>query len=215
MSVNTDGLCSTCATFVWMKGVAMKRLATWLIGGAAIVLTVAVDAALAFDEPDGFRGAKWGDSEAIVREKLTASLNTRLFPCWAHGDATKWLADRSCSVDTTVGAVPVTAYLDFRADKLVGFSLAFGPDGYDVMERAFLDRFGAPTSARDEPVKTKAGVEHMNRRLTWLGATVRVELVRYAGKVTQSSALYRLLTDDDVAMKLRREGVSKAAEDLR
>ena len=98
------------------------------------------------------------------------------------------IADRECSIDATVGAIPVVAYMRFRADRLIGFSLMFSSDHFDVMQRAFLERFGAPTAARDEPGKTGAGVEYLNRRLAWRGQKVRVVLVRFACKITSSSA---------------------------
>lgn len=196
------------------------RLALVLIGVLAFGGVLPV---LAFQEPDGFQGAKWGESEAVVRTKLGVEPPTSVSPGrlpprdWACHDYTaenRWLGDRYCTVWVTIGDIRLPATPVFRGDKFVSVSFAFPEHRFSVMEGAFLERFGPPTSTKEDVIRTRAGVEYLNRTHRWIGPTVEVTLSRYGSRVTSSSASYHLRSDLETAAKLRQEGASKASKGL-
>lgn len=209
----------------------MRRILGSLVAIGAILSSMS--AACAFEEPEGFKEAKFGDSEQAVRAKLNIPPPT-YFPafvlrgqvitpartfdvsCHSYGTDEAWLGDRSCSSRAErIGDIPVKVIYTFRADKLVRISLTFSPRAYPQMKLAFLSRFGKPSDVKESVVKTGMGVEYLNETLTWVGPTVKISLFKYLSNVTESDAHYELLSDSATAELLRREQGMKAADDLK
>jgi len=135
----------------------------------AIVL-FASPAVSAFNEPEGFRGAKWGQSEAEVRAALGIEKRGAMdTDCYDVPADSKWIGDRTCRASHKVGDVPVKLTAVFRTDRLVRLSMTFRVTDFDQMQAAFIQRFGQAGSNRESVVKSGAGVEYRNRKLTWTG----------------------------------------------
>jgi hypothetical protein len=186
---------------------------------AVVTILIALSlpaSALAFEEPDGFKGARWGQSEGHVRAALAIDPRGEVvFDCYAIPVASKHIGDRSCRASAAVGTIPVRVTTVFRADRLIHISFAFDVRHFDQMEASFIGRFGEPEPIKESIVKSGAGVEYVNRTLSWRGQTVWVTLRKYAGTVKDSSASYTLLSDLEVSEKLKREGAGRGAEDLK
>ena len=182
-----------------------------LVAAGLIILAVilSADPGRAFNEPRGFKEAKFGDSEELVRSKVKPD------HCFEHSKETAWAGDRACGGPGTIGEIPVDVLYTFRANRLVAIYFYFKPDDFSDLKAAFVTRFGQPALSDKFVVKTGAGVEYLNEVLTWKGKTVGIDLVKYSGKVTEGSAGYVLLSDSATAAELRRQKGSKAAEDLK
>jgi hypothetical protein len=182
------------------------RLAACLLG---LTLLTSVPGH-AFNEPDGFRGAPWGASEAEVKEKAAGSHAA----CLETPSQYRWLADRTCHGEFDLGSVTIKAHYSFRGDRFTGASLTFPAEGFDAVEHTFIQRYGPPTSTEDEPGKTRAGLEFLNRRHMWIGPKIVIRLVRYGDRLTHSSASLRTHEDLATSRQLREQQLRDAAKGL-
>jgi hypothetical protein len=202
------------------------------IAATTVLLLSLSGPAVAFEEPEGFKEAKFGDSEQAVRTKLNIPPPTyhpafvvggkeltpaRTFDssCLSYQKDMAWAGDRLCSQPNKIGDIPVSVSYSFRDDRLVRISFGFRPDLYPQMKLAFLSRFGTPTDTNERIVKTGSGVEYLNEELVWTSSTLRIFVSKYLNKITESGASYDLLSEIATTARLRREQGSKAAEDLK
>jgi hypothetical protein len=166
-----------------------KKLFDLMLGESVLLLMLS-GLSLAFNEPDNFRGAKWGMTpEEVQQQKICGE---GLGPSELLGARTKSKDPRvrlfSCSEFVRVGPVEVFLLLRFLDNGLSRIDLSFKPSDFTVLEAAFRERYGEPTSARDNPIKTRAGVSYNQRELLWSGNNVLIRLRRYSGRVTSSDA---------------------------
>jgi hypothetical protein len=207
-----------------------QGLGTWIVIG---VMVLTMGTSFAFEEPEGFKEAKFGDSEQAVRGKLNIPAPTysppfaaggrvllpgRTFDLSCHSVEQEYrtqLGHRFCNQGATIGDIPVGVRYTFRDDKLVDISFSFEVVAYPEMALAFLSRFGKPSERDEHIVTTGRGVEYLNEALTWSGPVVVIFLSKYAATVTSSSARYRLVSEYAAVDELRREQGAKGAKDLK
>lgn len=175
----------------------MTRLA--LAVTVAVVLT---SPALAFNEPDGFRGLKWGASV----DDLVDSSSKR-------GDATVLCPPSGslyaiCSTEAVIGPAPASVDYRFRDGRFVSVAVRFQPAQFSGIAETFVQRYGPPTKRSQESVQTLGGARLTNDVLRWSGKAVAIELRRYGPSVDEGSAglwtqaeLARVLADRDKAIK--------------
>jgi hypothetical protein len=72
----------------------MRLAAAWLL----LLILASAAPALGFNEPESFRGAAWGASEAEVQEKIGGKLD-----CIDVPELHRWLSDRTCSAPFDLG----------------------------------------------------------------------------------------------------------------
>ena len=135
----------------------------------AVVLTALPT--FAFNEPDGYKEYKWGMPSRDVRQK------TLIF-------------------DDKIGEIKVSAWLRFLPvgpvmpdSKLAGATLEFASNVYPILKITFVERYGPPTVARTESLKTKGGMEVVNEILRWEGDQSIVELKRYGASILRGGAI--------------------------
>jgi hypothetical protein len=139
------------------------RIFAWWCRVVGLVVAISYGAvsssALAFDEPDGFRGVPWGASE----EQTRAALNSR--PCEDYPFEARKAGDRYCLAPMLFGEINVEAMYTFRADRLARVALHFESRDDDRLSAMFVELYGPPTGI---------GID----RLGWSGASTEILLVR-------------------------------------
>jgi hypothetical protein len=178
----------------------MRHLAPLLL--ASTVLTAP---AIAWNEPETFRGVPWGASEETLTKQIPGD-------CMASPDL--HLAERICSSSFTIGDVPTKALLWFRSGGFVGVRLAFDPRQFFTVEAAFRERYGPPTNTRNEPGRTKGGLEFVNVQHEWQGVKIYISLDKYGGRITESRAIIQTVADREEELKYIRQRGKKGAGDL-
>jgi hypothetical protein len=102
----------------------------------------------------------------------------------------------------------------FEDDKFTSAMLTFTPAQYEALRTIFSDRYGSPTSIRDEEVKTSMGVGYINQIATWVGERVVIRLRRYGSKVDEGSALIALKEAVDKRRDETEKAIKKGKDDL-
>jgi len=165
-----------------------KQLAmvTLLLTAAFILRT---NPCFSFDDPDNFRGIKWGSSPADATKIITEQLKQ---------NGNEWskitdLGNGTLVFDDTFGStyssdyIPVTFILNFLDNKFVSAQLSFKPEEFSKIEEIFVKRYGRATSAKNNEVHNPMGARFTNRQLDWIGKSTVVQLMKYAGTVTSGA----------------------------
>ena len=176
----------------------VTAMGTRILGAVAstiLVLAVVASSALAFNEPDGFRGVPWGATKDALRDKLGKA------SCGAYPADQRWLGDRLCTGAFPLGNVTVTAHYVFRSDKFVRVSLSFPSKDFDRMAAIFTERYGPPT-VRDREI------------LTWTGTTTAISLHRYLSGAVGGFAGITTQAEAKESKRLRDEQTKGAAKGL-
>jgi hypothetical protein len=166
---------------------------------------VVVTSASAWNEPDTFRGVPWGASEEAAKERIPAT-------CMSNPN--DMFGERTCSSSFTVGDVPTKALLWFRSGGFVGVTLRFDPKRFYTIETAFKERYGPPTNTKEDPGKTRGGLEFVNVEHEWQGSKVYISLKQYAGTISESRAVIQTAAEREEQMKNIRQRGKKGAGDL-
>jgi hypothetical protein len=174
----------------------------------ALALVVAAAPALAFNEPDGFRGLKWGET----KDDLDAAATKR-------GDATVLCPPSRpphaiCSTEAMIGPTPATVDYRFRDERFVAVSLRFQPDEFSGVAETFIQRYGSPTNRSQEPVQTRGGTRLTNDILRWTGKAVVIELRRYGASANEGSAYLWTRAEFARLFAERDKAIKKGKDDL-
>ena len=171
----------------------------------ALVATIGVVApattGFGWNEPDGFRGLKWGASQQELQRQMPKAR------CYGP------ICNNPLEL-TQVGPVHVVPTFYFSDGGLARVILEFSPSAYDALRSIFVERYGAPTSEQREPVKTGAGAEFVNEIAIWDGGIAAVRLEKYSGKITDGRATIRTAKDRDEEVAKFREQMRKGKDDL-
>jgi hypothetical protein len=168
------------------------RVVLWL----ALALSLLPNATLAFYEPDGFRGVKWG-TPATEAEQILKALHAKGVlvgdePVCDRAPAGVAVADSAvCTAQTHIGTVSVKLYLEFYRDRFVAVTLLSTPKRYADLRRSVIERYGPPTRAE---TKRRIGPfsEHLGEEVLWDGPSVHIKLAQYVGGRTLSVAVISL-----------------------
>jgi hypothetical protein len=163
----------------------------------ALVLLFAaiVGTALGFNEPDGFRGVPWGATEAQVRKAIHVSA------CDDIAASERWMGNRYCFAELSIGDVSVEATYTFRGNKFVRVGLHFAPRTFDRMLSIFRERYG-------EPTRTKRDFAE------WAGVKVSITVQRYLSQGTSGFAMLVTRAEMEEATRIRDQQTKDAAKGL-
>ena len=181
-----------------------------------VLLVLLASRALAFDEPEDFRGVPWGASEEQLRKTLggPAWAGRDIDLCYAIPPEHRQLGDRACGGRFILKDIAVQAIYSFRADHFVSVALNYAPKDFDGIAAVFIERYGAPTSEEHPPFKSLGGgPTATNQILRWGGPRIAIVLRRYAGMITEG--LGSITTQDEVreSSRIFREQTKGAAKD--
>jgi len=102
----------------------------------------------------------------------------------------------------------------FGQGGFAGVTLTFDPKSFLTIESAFKERYGPPTSAKEESGKSRGGLELTNVEHEWQGAKVFISLKKYAGKITESRAVIQTTSEREEQVKIIQQRGKKGAGDL-
>lgn len=165
-------------------------------------------AAIAWDEPDAFRGVPWEASEAQIKAAVPG------LACMPAPAGNTMVGDRSCFATFSIGDVSVKGYFFLRRDRFVRVYITFDPKQFSALAGAFEERYGAPTRQSEDEMKTRGGLSFTNVTKEWAGQKVMITLKKYAGKYSEGSAQLELLADREEAMKEFQDRKKRGARDL-
>jgi hypothetical protein len=192
----------------------MRRIGFVLL--AVIASAGVVPTTHASNEPDGFRGVPWGTSEDALREKLgeTSAHGVLWDRCGLFTNANRWIGDRFCAGAFPLAGVRMDAVYTFRRDRFTGVDMTFPSNDFETVAAIFRERFGAPTTAKEEVFTTKGGLKATNRIDEWIGPTIVIAIRQFGATIDQGPAALGLKSDRQEALRLRREQTEGAAKGL-
>ncbi|HEY7166134.1 MAG TPA: hypothetical protein VIB79_16305 [Candidatus Binatia bacterium] len=132
--------------------------------------------ALAWEEPDGFLGLRWGsptaefrDQQPRAQEMTTDALNPK--------GRTRSFAVANAGIQT----VSVNINYVFLDDQFVCAYVFFAPKEFFAIESIFASQYGPPHETKQNVLSPQIGVEYQNKTLKWEGETIIIEVSRYYG----------------------------------
>ena len=150
----------------------MKIPARLTTGFITVLMFVWVPLALAWEEPQDFRGLKWGTSsqeaESIIREQWRTRresgeiiVNTDIST--SHVDnRLKYLMFQD-----KIGDLPAVIDLSFLDDKFIYARIFFKSKDFRLIEAAFKEKYGPPSSEESIPMQTRGGARFENKHIRW------------------------------------------------
>ena len=183
-----------------------QRRTSWHLPLILLCLLLLAVPATAWNEPETFRGVPWGAAEDAMKGQISAT-------CTAS-PTSGFFGERTCSSSFTVGDVPTKALLWFRQGGFAGVTFTFDPKSFFTIESAFKERYGPPTSTKEESGKSRGGLEFTNVEHEWQGTKVYISLKKYAGKTTDSRALIQTTSEREEQVKITLQRGKKGAGDL-
>jgi hypothetical protein len=145
-----------------------------------------------FDEPDNFRGIKWGSSPAQATKIITEQLREKGND-WDKvtdlGDGMLHFSDTFGSIYTGPGydGIPVTFVLNFIESQFVAAQIGFQSEDSIKIEEIFVKRYGRPTRVKNTEMQNAMRAKFTNREVEWIGKKVTIRLVKYAGTVSSGN----------------------------
>jgi hypothetical protein len=175
-------------------------LRLWLLAAVVIFVSPAV----AWEEPDGFRGVTWGAPSSAVSAKIPE------IKCYEPNQ----IGASSCSGVVTIGPVVASVHLLFTPTGFEAVWINFKPRDFAAMRQIFVDRYGKPAEERSEPVQTRTGAKYDNVILTWTGDKAVIRLERFASRITDSFASIETRARHDREIGKLRDRVKEGKKDL-
>lgn len=197
-----------------------------------MIMSVLVFPVFAYEEPDNFRGIKWGaspdEAKEIIREQRRqrgVKFDRQGFGEPPHKFVTEIVPKdgvRTREFDQTtffgfydtVGEAGVNITLRFKDNKFVQAELRFVPGFFSILEAAFKERYGAPTSEAERELQNRAGAKFLNKQIRWLGQNVNVRLEKYGSTVTEGTATITQAEFEKAQMREFKEKTKGAGKDL-
>jgi hypothetical protein len=134
-----------------------------ILVSAVISVLVLAGSVFAFQDPDNFRGIPWGASPLEAKNAITDGWNKRgvrpdrvLYTIRPEGNA---LLGEGRLKHFRFSDMVGGALADFRIfsldEKFVHAEFTFHPGHFSIMETAFKECYGPPTSEEDNEIKTE------------------------------------------------------------
>lgn len=124
---------------------------------------------LAQEEPQDFRGLKWG---ATIQEFKNLFPGTSRLKTDEYGDR----VETQMLLGSKIGTVNVEIAFVFLDNRFSYAYVYFKSKDFKILEAAFKERYGPPHSEDLTPIKTRAGVEYTNKELKWTWTKIRIWL---------------------------------------
>jgi hypothetical protein len=133
----------------------------------------------------------------------------------SKGEKLECFTSRMClSLRVKIGPTQAHVTYDFIDDKFTGAMLVFAPAQYETLRTIFADRYGPPSSIRDEELKPRAGAAYANEVAVWTGERVVIRIQRYSSKITEGSVTIVLKEALDKRREETEKAIKKGKEDL-
>ena len=193
----------------------------------ALVLLLAGPSALFQwnEEPDGYRGVKWGaplaDATSVIGTGwngktadctcVAVSKTARAGTCSARPESDPRMipAERACVSFHDVGGVKVRERWLFRDDRFMGVSWTFDPERFEALRDVLIDKYGLAEEVTEGDLQTRLGATVHNQTLTWAGAKATVEISRFGKTIEDGHAA--LVCHEYVAEQARIKEENKQA----
>jgi hypothetical protein len=159
----------------------VKKVLALVIFTAFFVVIASTKAAEPWQEPEDFRGLKWG---ASVQEMQKFYPKAMEMPGMFEGKRIKQFS----VFNQEVGSVKTSFVLGFLDDRFSFASIDFKSSDFPILREAFVTRYGPAHSTREEKLQNRMGTEFTNHVLSWRGPTLSIYVAKYSGKVTDGTA---------------------------
>src|SRR5262249_3007352 len=143
-------------------------------------------------EPDGFRGLKFGSSEAEAKRIYTLQLCINM-----EGESET--SGRGCITEFTIGDTTISGLLQFDNDKFVYGTFDFSSDAFENIRAILVERYGQAVLS-NSVVRNRMNATFTNQQLKWNGKLVEVTLTKYAGDLEHSRFTIGLTTFVDLVI---------------
>ena len=172
-----------------------------LVPPLALAFCLVASDALAFYEPDGFRGIQWGTSLTEAEQILKTLYANRVLVgeepvCDGARTSERFADSEVCVANTDIESVRVKLYFEFYQDRFVAVTVLSTPKSYAALKRGFIARYGAPTRV-DTTKKIGPFFEYTSEEVFWGGPTVHIKLLQYVGGPTFTVAVIALRSEVD------------------
>lgn len=165
----------------------LSRIRTLIVLWSIMFLPIACSS---WNEPTDFRGIPWDTSPELLKKTFPNA-----HEIYQDGRENSYL------LDDKVGHVPVTIKFTYLDDKFVYVLISFKSKHFDTLATAFEQKYGKPHKVIENVNKTRAGVEYLDKSLSWSSDTILIVLERYVYNV-----------DDGVAWIARKEYIEYQKE---
>lgn len=106
--------------------------------------------------------------------------------CQMRGSTGELLA---CWDRNTFGGIrPFSVNSYFREGRLVRVNFSFRSSSFEFLTEAVKERIGEPTTVADRPVQTRAGVQLVDRIMTWEQPSMILTVSRYGSTIDRGFA---------------------------
>lgn len=153
-----------------------------LVGLFFALTIVGVSAAAeSWQEPEDFRGLKWGASIPEMQQLYPKAMKLqRTF----EGERIEGFS----VFNQEIGSVKTSFVLGFLDNRFAFAEIAFKSPDFMTLREAFVTRYGPAHSTREEKLQSRMGAEFTNQVLSWRGRTLSIYIAKYSGKVTDGTA---------------------------
>jgi hypothetical protein len=145
-------------------------------------------AALAAEEPSGFRNVRFGATEEQIRMALPG------VECYTHRRG----SERLCRLNTEIGDIPAIVIFTLTPESGVArfrqAIISFNSHDYDVLRDAFIAKFGQPTGR----------ILAANEQCRWWLSRSTASIQRYTSQLNVGVAA--LATREDFRSPVKRQG---------
>jgi hypothetical protein len=166
-----------------------------------------LSASYGFEEPDGFRGLKWGMSAEGIKKIVQEQIPGPAVGIMDYGTETLHYEDWIAGALTKLS-------LNFVDGKFARVSITFDPKDFETIREVFVKRYGKPMASITQEVGTARGVKLANPVLTWQGTRIAIVLSKYGNTIIQGLASIgqkELFEKDE---KERKKRILDAAKNL-
>jgi hypothetical protein len=160
-----------------------------LVFAASLVLVALTNAGEPWQEPEDFRGLKWGASVEEMRKVFPLENELReMRSVWAIPTLVGNRIKRFTVSNIKIGTARTTLYIGFLDDRFAYVWINFNSRDFVELREAFITRYGPAHSMTVERLKNRMGAEFENPVLTWEGNTLAIRLANYSGTLTEGAA---------------------------
>ena len=162
-------------------------------------------------EPDSFRGLKFGSSEAEEKHNFGGVGRCIDVPGELRiGE----VGPRGCGTQFTIGDTSVNGFLRLANDKFVQGMFKFDSKEFEKVRDTFIERYGRPQVTSNSEVKNRMGATFTNQQLRWHGQLVQITLAKYTDQLTESMLVIGLSEFMESEQKKEENERKRAAEKL-
>jgi len=165
-------------------------------------------------EPDGFKGFKFGSSRSdagfLSEQEWLAGGAHDADHCFGQ-----YLGAERCERIDPIGDVGVTFTFYFRDNKLVEIDGSFNSSEYAKLRDVFIAAYKQPHTSQHNIERTALGAKVADESLGWTGKRVAVFITKYLGNITDGGFSISLRSEGVERDRLKREAKRKAVESIK